>query len=114
MTRSLTGRLDMVKLEDNTIVIGGTTMIANVGSVDRLIRAVLGVVLILLPYMTTFGMWASPVARIGIPIIGLVLVVTALLRFCPLYRLIGCVPARQADLWQYVAEIRDVWLNPGR
>jgi hypothetical protein len=64
-------------------------MIANVGSADRLIRITLGLVLIILPFATSFGLWANPLAQIGIPVIGAVLVVTALVRFCPLYRLIG-------------------------
>lgn len=64
-------------------------MSANVGSIDRLIRIVSGLVLIILPFVTSFGLWANPLAQIGVPIIGAVLVVTALVRFCPLYRLIG-------------------------
>lgn len=64
-------------------------MTANVGSIDRLIRIVSGLVLIALPFVTNFGLWTNPLAQIGIPIIGAVLVVTASVRFCPLYRLIG-------------------------
>lgn len=64
-------------------------MTANVGSADRLIRIILGLVLIVLPFVTSFGMWANPLGQFGVPIVGVVLVVTALVRFCPLYRLIG-------------------------
>lgn len=64
-------------------------MTANVGSADRLIRIVLGLILVLLPFVTNFGLWANPIAAFGAPIVGVVLIVTALVRFCPLYRLIG-------------------------
>jgi len=64
-------------------------MVANVGSADRLLRLVLGVILIVLPFVTSFSLWESPVARYGALIVGVVFVVTALFRFCPLYRLFG-------------------------
>lgn len=64
-------------------------MSINVGSADRFIRIVLGLILVLLPYVTNLALWSNPVASIGLPIVGVVLVVTALFRFCPLYRLIG-------------------------
>lgn len=64
-------------------------MTANVGSADRIIRIVLGLILVLLPFVTNFGLWANPIAAWGAPIVGAVLIITALFRFCPLYRLIG-------------------------
>lgn len=64
-------------------------MTVNVGSADRLIRIILGLILIILPFVTSFGLWANPLAQLGVPVIGAVLVVTALVRFCPLYRLLG-------------------------
>ena len=62
---------------------------ANVGSADRALRLLGGAVLIALPYFTSLELWANPVARYGIPIAGLVLILTALVRFCPMYKLIG-------------------------
>ena len=62
---------------------------ANVGSVDRIVRLLIGAVLIALPYAGEAQIWANPAFRWGIPAIGAILVITALLRFCPLYRLIG-------------------------
>ncbi len=64
-------------------------MTANVGSTDRLIRIILGLILVVLPFVTNFAIWANPIAAVGVPIVGLVLIVTALVRFCPLYRLFG-------------------------
>jgi len=62
---------------------------ANVGSLDRAIRLIVGALLIALPNFYASEIWASQAARWGIPFVGAVLIVTALVRFCPLYRLIG-------------------------
>lgn len=62
---------------------------ANVGSIDRIIRLIVGALLIAAPYFTSFALWSSGAARILIPVVGLVLITTALLRFCPAYRIIG-------------------------
>lgn len=62
---------------------------ANVGSVDRVIRIALGLVLIALPYLLDIAWWTNPVARWASIVVGLVLVATAVFRFCPLYRLLG-------------------------
>jgi len=71
----------------------GMTMTAvstiNVGSADRLARIILGLVLVVLPFVTSFGLWVNPIAAFGVPIVGVVLIVTALFRFCPAYRLFG-------------------------
>jgi len=63
----------------------------NVGSADRIVRAILGLVLILSPFMpftaplfAGWGSWSYLVVAIG-----LVLVVTATMRFCPLYAIFG-------------------------
>lgn len=62
---------------------------ANVGSIDRIIRIVVGIVLIAAPYLFASELWSNPVIRWATLIVGAVLVLTALFRFCPLYRLIG-------------------------
>ena len=64
-------------------------MTANLGRPDRLIRALLGLVLILLPLMNVPAIWSSAAWAYGSMAIGLVLVLTALFRFCPLYRVLG-------------------------
>ena len=60
-------------------------MPTNVGTADRLIRIILGLVLIVLPFISAW----STLGTIVSAVFGAVLVVTALVRFCPLYRLIG-------------------------
>lgn len=57
-------------------------MITNVGSVDRAIRLVLGLVLL------SGYFWLSGGSR-WVALAGLVLILTAGLRFCPLYSLLG-------------------------
>jgi len=64
-------------------------MAVNVGTADRIVRVVLGLVLATLPSVTEFAVWANPFAKFGLPVIGAVLVLTAAARFCPLYRIFG-------------------------
>ena len=55
-------------------------MTANVGSIDRVLRVVIGVVLVALAVTGTIGPWGW---------IGLVPLATAALGFCPLYAMLG-------------------------
>ncbi|WP_323013742.1 DUF2892 domain-containing protein [Devosia sp.] len=62
-------------------------MPVNLGSLDRLIRLVAGVVLVIVPFIP--GLVLAPVLQWGLPVIGVVLIATAFLRFCPIYRVLG-------------------------
>lgn len=53
---------------------------ANVGGMDRVLRIVLGLALILGALSGSLGVWAW---------IGVVPLLTGLFRYCPAYRLIG-------------------------
>ena len=64
-------------------------MTFNVGVIDRLVRFVVGIVLILLPGFSGLSLFANPAWFWAAIIVGAVLVLTALFRFCPLYRLLG-------------------------
>ncbi len=57
-----------------------TDMTRNVGGIDRILRIVLGLVLLGLTLLGVIGWWG---------VIGVVPLGTALLGFCPLYRLVG-------------------------
>lgn len=59
-------------------------MKVNVGSTDRLIRLIAGVLLIALAIFAVQGVWAWMLGIVGVVLIG-----TGALRFCPLYRLLG-------------------------
>jgi hypothetical protein len=66
-----------------------TAMRFNVGTPDRIARIVIGAVLVLLPFLSGLALFANPLwlwASVGI---GAVLVVTAVVRFCPLYAVLG-------------------------
>ncbi|SFI29119.1 YgaP family membrane protein [Jannaschia pohangensis] len=64
-------------------------MTRNVGSADMIIRLGLGLALIVAPLLNVPPVWASPVLGYGAMIVGTVLVLTSLFRFCPLYRVLG-------------------------
>ena len=64
-------------------------MTINMGAADRVIRFIVGIVLILAPLFDLFGMTASTPAIVASVLVGIVLVVTAFFRFCPLYRAMG-------------------------
>lgn len=55
-------------------------MSKNIGTIDRIARLILGLVLIALVFVGPQTPWGW---------IGIVPIATALIRFCPLYRLIG-------------------------
>lgn len=52
----------------------------NISSIERWLRVIVGVILIALALMGTIGNWGY---------IGVVPLVTGLLSFCPIYRLLG-------------------------
>ncbi|AUD00144.1 DUF2892 domain-containing protein (plasmid) [Bradyrhizobium sp. SK17] len=63
----------------------------NVGSLDRVVRFVIGLALLISPFIPQFadfflswGMWKYAVAAVG-----LVLISTAMFRICPAYMLFG-------------------------
>jgi hypothetical protein len=69
---------------------------ANVGTPDRLIRIVIGLVLVALPF--ALGAALPAWLAIALPIVGLVLFATAFIAFCPLYRVLGISTASRKDV----------------
>lgn len=66
-------------------------MVANVGGIDRVLRFIAGVVLILVPFaapsvpvLAGLGHWSWLIGAWG-----LVMLLTAAFRFCPAYPLLG-------------------------
>ena len=55
-------------------------MKTNVGGIDRILRIIVGAVLVVLAAMGTIGWWGY---------IGVVPLLTGLFRFCPLYTVLG-------------------------
>ncbi len=64
-------------------------MPANLGTMDRALRTVIG--LYLLAFATGFGFQPTGVSWLGW--LGLVPLATAIVGFCPLYRLLGLTTA---------------------
>jgi len=60
---------------------------ANLGSADRIIRLVLGAILLALPFIMDMNMGGA--AAIAMLVVGAVLVVTSVIKFCPAYKIIG-------------------------
>ncbi len=52
----------------------------NIGKLDKTLRIVVGLALIVLALTQTIGWWG---------LVGIVPLATALVNFCPLYRLVG-------------------------
>lgn len=70
----------------------------NVGTPDRIARLVIGAVLVLLPLLPGIALFANPLWFWASLVVGVVLIGTALVRFCPLYSILGLstckVPSR--------------------
>jgi len=63
-------------------------MVRNINNMDKIVRVGLAVVLALLGYFVfqpQFGLWGLVVPVV----VGLILVATVFLNFCPIYRMIG-------------------------
>lgn len=66
-------------------------MRSNIGTTDRTLRLALGAVLIALALLAGLdGAW-----RIAALVAGVVMIATALMRFCPLYTLFGLRTCRR-------------------
>lgn len=61
----------------------------NVGTLDRVARAALGLVLLYLAFFGGLQLMEASVWKWVAVAVGLVMLATAAFRFCPLYRLIG-------------------------
>ena len=58
---------------------------SNVGTLDRILRATVGLALIIVPFLAAWPTLALVISAI----VGLVLIVTAAIGFCPIYALLG-------------------------
>lgn len=70
-------------------------MTFNVGTPDRIIRVILGLLLIVAPFVTGWTLFASSAWSWGAVIAGVILVATGAVRFCPAYALFGLDTARK-------------------
>jgi len=61
----------------------------NIGYADRILRAIIGLALTVGTFLPSMPLAGAPVLQAIVFTVGLVLLLTAAVRFCPLYRLIG-------------------------
>lgn len=64
-------------------------MKTNMGTVDRALRLIIGLALIVAPLMNYWGLGASSAVAYTLMAIGGVLTLTAVFGVCPLYKLLG-------------------------
>lgn len=64
-------------------------MTANLGTIDRVVRIILGIVLLAAPFVSGMGLFESGLATAISVILGVVMLVTSSMKFCPLYRIFG-------------------------
>lgn len=69
----------------------------NVGTPDRIVRLIIGVLLLVAPFVTGWALFANPVWTWVFVIVGLVLGVTGLVRFCPAYAIFNLSTSRTKD-----------------
>lgn len=67
---------------------------ANVGRLDQILRIVVGIALLAAPYFYVSDIWESQPFYYGAHIVGAILILTAFIRFCPLYRIVGMSTCR--------------------
>ena len=64
-------------------------MTTNVGTWDRFVRLIVGIALIVAPLINFMGMGGSSTLAYVLMAVGAILIVTAAVGFCPLYRIFG-------------------------
>lgn len=69
----------------------------NVGTPDRIARLIIGVLLVIAPFVTGWAMFANPVWTWVFVIVGLVLAVTGVVRFCPAYAIFNLSTSKAND-----------------
>lgn len=72
-------------------------MTINVGTPDRILRLILGLLLIAAPFITGWALFANPVWLWASVIVGVVLALTGIIRFCPGYTLLNISTVRKTQ-----------------
>ncbi|WP_372804147.1 YgaP family membrane protein [Paracoccus seriniphilus] len=64
-------------------------MSINVGTFDRVFRAILGLVLLYLAFLSGLPAFDGAILKYGAALVGIVMLITAATRVCPLYSIFG-------------------------
>lgn len=70
-------------------------MAPNVGTLDRLLRIALGFALLYLAFLSGVPFFDSVLAKYGAAAIGIVVLLVAALRVCPIYSILGVKTCRR-------------------
>lgn len=70
-------------------------MAPNVGTLDRLLRIALGLALLYLAFLSGVPFFDSALAKYGAAAIGIVMLLVAALRVCPIYSALGVKTCRR-------------------
>jgi hypothetical protein len=68
---------------------------SNIGQRDRILRVVIGAALLVLPFATGWAVWTSAALLWSSVVVGVVLIATAAVGFCPIYALLGLSSKRR-------------------
>ena len=69
---------------------------ANVGTLDRMIRILLGAAFIALPFLRE-EILLSSATGIAATAVGVILILTAIVQFCPIYGILGLRTRRKSS-----------------
>ncbi len=69
-------------------------MTANLSKFDRIFRFFLGLALFFAPLINVPAIWASSTAAALAMIVGFILMATGMMKFCPLYKVLGVSTCR--------------------
>ena len=64
-------------------------MTVNVGTIDRILRAALGVVLLYLAFGSGLPAFEGAFLKYGAALVGVVMLIVAAVRVCPIYSIFG-------------------------
>lgn len=64
-------------------------MTANVGTLDRIFRAALGLALLWFAFFSGLPLADSPIWKYGAAIVGVMMLIVAVVRVCPVYGILG-------------------------
>ena len=64
-------------------------MVKNIGTTDRYIRLTAGVLMVLIPFVLNFSVYNNLIIKVTSMLVGGILIATALIRFCPIYKAAG-------------------------
>lgn len=69
-------------------------MSVNVGTIDRILRAALGAGLLFLAFFSGLPAFEAALVKYGAAAVGLIMLIVAVTRMCPVYSLLGLSTCR--------------------